>query len=80
MKHVHLLQSASHPRQRYIGLTSDVEERLAAYNAGPSTHTCKHRPWRLCAALAFADDHKATAFEAYLKTGSGWAFAKRHFW
>jgi hypothetical protein len=34
----------------------------------------------LCVALAFADDDKATAFEAYLETGSGWAFAKRHFW
>jgi len=80
VKYVYLLESVSHPRQRYIGLASDVEARLAAHNAGQSPHTAKYRPWKLCLALAFADDDKATAFEAYLKTGSGWAFAKRHFW
>jgi len=80
MKYVYLLQSVGHPRQRYIGLTSDVEARLEAHNAGQSTHTSKYRPWKLCVALAFADEGKARAFEAYLKTGSGWSFAKRHFW
>jgi putative endonuclease len=80
VKCVYLLRSVSHPRQRYIGLTSDVEARLADHNAGKSPHTSKYRPWNLCLALAFADDKRAAAFEAYLKTGSGWAFAKRHFW
>ena len=80
MKYGYLLQSAEHPRQRYIGLTSDVQARLAAHNAGQSPHTSKYRPWELCPAPAFADDDKANAFEAYLKTGSGCDFAKRHFW
>jgi putative endonuclease len=80
MKCVYLLQSINHSRQRYIGLTSDVGARVAAHNAGQSPHTSKHRPWRLCAAISFEDDDKAGAFEAYLKTGSGWSFAKRHFW
>jgi predicted GIY-YIG superfamily endonuclease len=80
MKCVYLLQSVNHPRQRYIGLTSDVDARFAAHNAGQSAHTAKYRPWRLRATIAFDDDGKAAAFEAYLKTGSGWAFAKRHFW
>jgi len=80
MKYVYLLQSLHHPRQRYIGKTSDVKSRLAAHNAGQSPHTSKYRPWKLCVALRFEDDQKAAAFEAYLKTGSGWSFAKRHFW
>ena len=80
MKYVYLLQGAKHPRQRYIGLTSDVQARLAAHNAGQSPHTSKYRPWELCLAPALVDDDKANAFQAYLKTGSGWAFAKRHFW
>jgi predicted GIY-YIG superfamily endonuclease len=80
MKYVYLLQSVNYPRQRYIGLTADVDARLAAHNAGQSPHTSKHRPWRLCTTIRFEDDEKAAAFEAYLKTGSGWAFAKRHFW
>ena len=80
MKYVYLLQSTSQPNQRYVGLASDVDVRLAAHNAGQSRHTSRYRPWRLCAAIRFEDDDKAVAFEAYLKTGSGWSFAKRHFW
>jgi len=80
MRYVHLLQSISHPRQRYIGLASDVEARLIAHNAGQSPHTSRYRPWKLRVVIGFDDDEKAAAFEAYLKMGSGWAFAKRHFW
>jgi len=80
MKYVYLLQSIRHPKQRYMGLTSDVDARLAAHNDGQSPHTSRYRPWKLCVAVAFGDDEKAAAFEGYLKTGSGWAFAKRHFW
>jgi predicted GIY-YIG superfamily endonuclease len=80
MKYVYLIESVNHARQRYIGLTSDVDVRITAHNGGQSPHTSRYRPWRLCAAIRFEDDEKAVAFEAYLKTGSGWAFAKRHFW
>jgi len=80
VKYVYLLRSTAHPRHRYIGLASNVKERLAAHNAGRSLHTSKYRPWRLCVAPAFEDDEKAVAFEAHLKTGSGWSFAKQHFW
>jgi len=55
VKYVYLLQSLSHPDQRYIGLTSNVAKRLAAHNAGQSTHTAKYRPWKLSAYLAFSD-------------------------
>jgi hypothetical protein len=30
--------------------------------------------------VEFSDDAKADMFETYLKSGSGHAFAKRHFW
>ena len=42
-------------------------------------HTAKFRPWRIKNAIAFDDCEKACAFEAYLKTHCGRAFAKRHF-
>ena len=79
MKYVYLIQSISHPEQRYTGLTSDVEKRLAAHNAGQSSHTAKFRPWQLVGYSAFADHDKAAAFERYLKSGSGRAFAAKHF-
>jgi putative endonuclease len=80
MRYVYLLQSISHPDQRYIGITSDLKQRLEYHNAGRSPHTSKHRPWRQVLALRFEDDQRAIDFERYLKTGSGRAFANRHLW
>ena len=76
----YLLQSISHPKQRYVGITENLKNRLSEHNAGASPHTSKWRPWRLVVAICFADKDKAAAFETYLKKGSGHAFARRHFW
>lgn len=78
MKCVYILRSVSHPSQRYTGITHDLAERLAAHNSGKCPHTSKFAPWQIVAATYLADDAKATAFERYLKTGSGRAFAQRH--
>jgi predicted GIY-YIG superfamily endonuclease len=61
-------------------MTSDVEKRLVAHNAGQSQHTAKFRPWKLVGYLAFIDEDKASKFEKYLKTGSGRAFAAKRLW
>ena len=76
MREVYLLQSLRDPKRRYRGLTDDVPRRLKRHNDGevPST-----RP-QLIVSLRFEDDARAAAFERYLKSGSGHAFAKRHFW
>ena len=63
----------------YVGMTNDVERRLAEHNAGMCTHTNKHKPWKLKSYTAFTNRHQAEAFERYLKSHSGRAFAKRHF-
>ncbi|MCY4599683.1 MAG: GIY-YIG nuclease family protein [Acidobacteria bacterium] len=76
---VYLLQSERHPRQHYVGLTQNLRCRLAAHNAGRSTHTAKYRPWRIVIAVWFGDAASARRFERYLKSGSGRAFANRHF-
>jgi len=80
MKYVYLLQSESHPNERYVGITSDFRTRLKQHNSSTSPHTKKHRPWRAVVVVRFEDDAKAEAFERYLKSGSGHAFARRHFW
>jgi len=36
-------------------------------------------PWKLIVEVGFGDKAEAFAFEKYLKSGSGRAFAKRHF-
>jgi predicted GIY-YIG superfamily endonuclease len=76
---VYILRSDASPWRYYTGLTSDLASRLAAHNAGLSRHTATGRPWMLVVAIQFADAAKAEAFEAYLKSGSGRAFANRHF-
>ncbi|UCH36632.1 MAG: GIY-YIG nuclease family protein [Armatimonadota bacterium] len=80
MKRVYLLESVRYPRQRYVGLASDPEERLKEHNAGKSPHTSRYVPWRIVAAVRFEKAGRAVAFERYLKSGPGRAFAKRHFW
>ena len=74
-----ILRSIFHHDQRYIGSTADLKARLAKHNAGEVPHTSKFKPWKVEAYFAFETKEKAAAFEAYLKTGSGYAFAKRHF-
>ena len=76
---VYILRSLREPTEYYVGSTSNVVARLADHNAGVSAHTAKHRPWELVVAVEFANEERAIAFERYLKSGSGRAFAKRHF-
>jgi putative endonuclease len=80
MKYVYLLQSISVPSQLYIGITSDLDERLRAHNAGGSPHTAEYRPLKIVLHLCFQDAHRAVEFEQYLKSGSGHAFTKKRFW
>ena len=77
MKYVYLLESIDNPDQSYVGLTDDLRARLAAHNAGQSPHTAKYKPWRLVTYIAFSDEAKAVAFERYLKSASGRAFARK---
>ena len=80
MNYVYLIQSIPYPKEKHIGITSDLKDRLKVHNEGGSLHTSKFKPWKLIMYLAFSSEEKAQEFEQYLKTGSGRAFAKRHFW
>lgn len=80
VKYVYLLQSIAHPDQRYTGITDNLETRLATHNSGGSPHTSKYKPWRIVTTIRFDDDDRATAFERYLKSGSGHAFANKRLW
>jgi len=77
--HVYILTSLADPNRHYVGCTTDLRARLQSHNSGQSPHTAKYRPWHIETVLSFSCTAKAHAFERYLKTGSGRAFAKRHF-
>lgn len=79
MWYVYIIRSVNYPTHRYIGITDDPDDRLARHNRGGFKYTSKYRPWRIDVVIGFADKQKAFALERYLKTGSGYAFANRHF-
>ena len=76
---VYLLRSRTDETAHYVGITNDVSRRLAEHNRGTSFHTSRGGPWQLVVSIEFANSEGAAHFERYLKTGSGRAFAKRHF-
>lgn len=77
MKYVYILQSLETPDRFYTGVTADLRDRMSRHNAGEVSHTAKYGPWKLKTYVAFSDESQAFAFEAYLKTASGRAFAKK---
>jgi putative endonuclease len=75
---VYILRNAETPPRYYTGHTSDVARRQTEHNAGSCIHTAKYRPWSVDVVIEFSDEQRAVAFERYLKSGSGVAFAQRH--
>lgn len=80
MHYVYFIQSIKFPEKKYIGNTVNLKQRLDTHNSGGSLHTKPYKPWELIMFIGFKDKLKATAFEKYLKSGSGNAFAKKRFW
>ena len=77
--YVYILISKSDEARHYTGLTKDLETRLKAHNAGQVSHTDQFPPWQIEIAVAFRSSKKVVAFEKYLKSHSGRAFAAKHF-
>ena len=77
MWYVYIIRSANFPEQEYIGATANLKRRLPEHNAGKSAHTSKFRPWHLVWYCAFPGKVEALAFETYLKSHSGRAFARK---
>ena len=77
--YVYMLQSRQLPQAHYVGITSDLDARLKWHNKGAVPATRNLRPWAFKTTVAFTDELRARAFERYLKSGSGRAFASKHF-
>jgi predicted GIY-YIG superfamily endonuclease len=77
MEYVYILRSEQDLERHYVGVTSDLRSRIAEHNAGEVTHTSKYAPWTLKTYIAFSNEKQAFAFEKYLKSASGRAFAKK---
>ncbi|MCK1294167.1 GIY-YIG nuclease family protein [Bradyrhizobium sp. 30] len=76
MKYDYILESLN-SLHFYVGITEDLRARLTKHNAGEVPHTSKYGPWRIKTYVAFSNEKQAVAFEKYLKSASGRAFAKK---
>lgn len=56
--YVYILKSESEPTRHYVGLTGNLDQRLAAHNAGKVSHTAKYKPWQVETAVAFRNKEK----------------------
>jgi len=59
----------------YTGWTSDLKSRILEHNKGLVQSTKHGKPWKLVYYSAFITEKESQAFEKYLKSGSGKAFA-----
>jgi len=75
--YVYILRSRRIPERYYVGYTTDLKTRLRDHNRGHVQHTSKFIPWEISTAIAFTDVDRALAFERYLKSASGRAFASK---
>ncbi len=76
--YVYMLSDVATRTHHYVGMTEDIEKRLAKHNAGQVPHTSKFAPWIIDAAIAVRTKLIAAQLERYLKSGSGRAFANKH--
>jgi predicted GIY-YIG superfamily endonuclease len=77
MMYVYILRSEGDRDRHYVGVTANLRSRLQKHNGGEVPHTSKYAPWAIKTYVAFSDEKQAFAFEQYLKSASGRAFAKK---
>jgi hypothetical protein len=51
--YVYILIRERDPDRHYVGITTDLRERLNRHNSGRCSHTTDRRPWRIETAIAF---------------------------
>ncbi len=75
---VYILKCAD--KTYYKGCSGNFTQRLNAHKKGKVNFTKARLPIEVVLTLNFNCKKKAFLFEKYLKSGSGRAFAKRHFY
>ena len=80
MHYVYLIESTQAPHHRYVGYSNNLRQRVTDHNSGKNVSTAPNRPWQLRTCLSFSTKAQALAFESFLKSGSGHAFANKRLW
>ena len=61
------------------GITADLRKRIVDHNTKLSKYTATKAPYVLKWYCVFPNKKRALEFEKYLKSGSGFAFARKRF-
>lgn len=77
MFYVYILQLSNN--DVYVGRTDDLKRRIKEHRLSQQRTTRNCLPCKLISYIAFDTKEKSILFEKYLKTGSGFAFRRRHF-
>lgn len=71
MFYVYVLQSDSRKEELYVGVTTDLKNRMVEHNKGLNTSTARYRPWKLIYYEACTDRRGAIRREGYFKHTNG---------
>ena len=74
--HVYVLRNSS-KNFTYVGLTGNLERRIAEHNNGTVQSTKAYLPLEVEAIVSVRTERKAHELERYFKTGSGRAILKK---
>ncbi|MBI4094291.1 MAG: GIY-YIG nuclease family protein [Candidatus Liptonbacteria bacterium] len=66
MHYLYILVSLK-AKRRYIGITENLEERIAKHNAGKVISTKAYKPWKLAYQEEFSDKTSVRKREIFLK-------------
>lgn len=73
MYYVYVLYS-SKLNKRYVGSTTDINERLVEHNSGKSKFTSGGSPWKLIYSEEYSSNSETRKRELFLKSGVGRKF------
>lgn len=76
MYYCYILQSLK-DSSYYIGSTQDLKKRLEKHNRKEVKYSSTRTPFKLVWYSGFLTKEKATKFEQYLKSSSGFAFRNK---
>lgn len=77
MYYVYILQCAD--GKKYVGFTHNFLQRMSSHRQGEVKFTKSRLPFEVVTVIGLTNHTKAIQLEDYLKTGSGRAFASKHF-
>ena len=77
MYYVYVLYSAGFEKQ-YVGMSDELDRRLAEHNSGKNQSTKTYKPWSLIHKESFDSRVEARIREKYLKTAAGRRWRKNN--